>query len=113
MRSADPAARELLASVDAGRCEVLWRLRLPSALPSIFTAARFNVGLGWPPRTSAKVAASPRAASGRPAAGPPSSNADVLWTTILCTALLGVLGARSPLSIIERVLLRWHVSQRS
>ena len=31
MRSADPAARELLASVDASRAEVLWRLRLPSA----------------------------------------------------------------------------------
>ena len=46
LRSADPAARELLASVEASRWEVLWRLRLPSALPSLFTAARFNVGLG-------------------------------------------------------------------
>ena len=45
MRSADPAARELLASVDAGRAEVLWRLRLPSALPTILAAARFNLGL--------------------------------------------------------------------
>ena len=46
LRSADPSARELLASVEASRWEVLWRLRLPSALPSLFTAARFNVGLG-------------------------------------------------------------------
>ena len=45
MRSADPAARELLASVDASRLEVLWRLRLPSALPTILAAARFNLGL--------------------------------------------------------------------
>ena len=45
MRSADPAARELLASVDAPRAEVLWRLRLPSALPSILAAARFATGL--------------------------------------------------------------------
>ena len=45
LRSADPAARELLASVDASRCEVLWRLRLPSALPSLFAAARYIVGL--------------------------------------------------------------------
>ena len=45
MRSADPASRELLASVDASRWEVLWRLRLPSALPSLFTAARYNLGL--------------------------------------------------------------------
>ena len=46
MRSADPAARELLASVDARPWEVFWRLRLPSALPSIFTTARFAMGLG-------------------------------------------------------------------
>ena len=45
MRCADPSSRELLASVDASRWEVLWRLRLPSALPSLFTAARYNVGL--------------------------------------------------------------------
>ena len=35
MRSADPAARELLHSVDASRWEVLWRLRLPAALPDV------------------------------------------------------------------------------
>ena len=46
MRGADPAARELFASVDASRWEVAWRLRLPSALPGVLTAARFNVGLG-------------------------------------------------------------------
>ena len=46
MKSADPAARELLASVDARPWEVFWRLRLPSALPSIFTTARFAMGLG-------------------------------------------------------------------
>ena len=45
MRSADPSSRELLASVDASRWEVLWQLRLPSALPSLFTAAKYNIGL--------------------------------------------------------------------
>ena len=45
MRGADPSSRELLASVDASSWEVLWHLRLPSALPSLFTAAKYNVGL--------------------------------------------------------------------
>ena len=45
LRSADPAARELLASVDASRLEVLWRLRLPSALPSILATARYVFAL--------------------------------------------------------------------
>ena len=34
------------APVDARRREVFWRLRLPSALPSLFTALRFATGLG-------------------------------------------------------------------
>jgi len=45
MRGADPASRELFASVDASRWQVLWRLRLPSALPSLFVTARYNTGL--------------------------------------------------------------------
>ena len=35
LRSADADARELLASVHASPLEVLWRLRLPSALPGV------------------------------------------------------------------------------
>ena len=45
MRGADPASRELFASVDASRWEVMWRLRLPSAMPSLFTTARYSIGL--------------------------------------------------------------------
>ncbi|HEU4840501.1 MAG TPA: ABC transporter permease subunit, partial [Ilumatobacteraceae bacterium] len=83
MRSADPAARELLASVDARRVEVLWRLRLPSALPTIFAAARFNLGLALAAAyygeggnlTNAGLGAAGRRAIGQ--------NADALWATII------------------------------
>ena len=45
LRSSDPAARELLASVNASRTEVLWRLRLPSALPVLLATSRYVIGL--------------------------------------------------------------------
>jgi NitT/TauT family transport system permease protein len=111
MRSADPAARELLASVDASRFEVLRRLRLPSALPSILAAARYNVGLALAASyygEGGNLTTTGLGAAGRRAA---NQNADVLWATILATVALGVvfLGV---LSVIERVALRWHVSQR-
>ncbi len=112
MRSADPAARELLASVDASRLEVLWRLRLPSALPTILAAARYNVGLALAASFYAEGGNQTTAglgAAGRRAIG---QNADVLWATILCTAALGVVFL-AVLSLIERVVLRWHVSQRT
>ncbi len=65
MRSADPAARELFRSVDARPWEVLWRLRLPSALPSIFTTARFAIGLGLAAAYFAEGSSRRAKASGR------------------------------------------------
>jgi NitT/TauT family transport system permease protein len=112
MRGADPSARELFASIDASRWEVLWRLRLPSALPSLFTAARFNVGLGLGAAYFAEGAAlrlDGLGDTGRRAAA--FSNGEALWTTILCAALLGI-AAQVAIALLERWLLRWHQSQR-
>lgn len=112
LRSADPAAVELLRSVDASNREVLWRVRLPSALPALFTAARYNVGLaliavylteGGALATRGLGVIGKRAAS--------FNEADPLWATVFCMALLGSLGLLL-IGLAERVLLRWHASQR-
>lgn len=115
MRSADLAAREVLASVDAASTEVFWKLRLPSALPSLFTATRFTTGLG--------LAAAYFAEGGSVAAGvglgevgrrgaQSSSGYEILWASIVCAALLGVALLLS-VTWLERRVLRWHASQRS
>jgi NitT/TauT family transport system permease protein len=112
MRSADPAARELFASIDASRWEVLWRLRLPASLPSLFTAARFNVGLGLGAAYFAEGAAlrlDGLGDTGKRAAA--FNQGDALWTTILCTAVLGLL-AQVVVALAERSVLRYHQSQR-
>lgn len=112
MRSADPASRELLASVDASRVEVLWRLRLPSALPSLFTAARYNVGLAL---IAAYLVEGGNFANeglgniGRRAAA--LNEGDALWAAIFAMALLGTIFLVL-ISVLQRVVLRWHVSQR-
>jgi NitT/TauT family transport system permease protein len=114
MRGADPAARELFASIDASRWEVLWRLRLPSALPAIFTAARFNLGLGLGAAYFAEGASFNDAGNGLGEAGKRAASlnqGDVLWTTILCTAVLGIAG-QAMVVLLERWLLHWHASQR-
>jgi NitT/TauT family transport system permease protein len=112
LRSADSAARELLASVEASRLEVLWRLRLPSALPSLFTAARFNVGLGLAAAyftEGGALSSEGLGWVGRRAIA--FNNGDLLWAAILCTAVLGVVGL-TIVTLLERILLDWHVSQR-
>lgn len=112
MKSADPAVRELLASVDARPWEVFWRLRLPSALPSIFTTLRFALGLGLAAAYFSEGSALTReglGAIGRIAAS--SNQAETLWATITTAALLGVVGLFL-ITLLERSLLRWHASQR-
>lgn len=112
MRSADPAARELFAAVDASGWEVLWRLRLPSALPTAFTAARYTVGLALIVAylvEGSNFADEGLGAIGRRAAA--NNAADPLWATILCMAALGTLGLLS-IAAAERTVLHWHASQR-
>ena len=112
MRSADPATRELLASVDAARWEVLWRLRLPSALPSLFTTARYNVGLALIAAylvEGGNFAGEGLGSIGRRAAS--LNQGDALWSAVFAMALLGTISLVL-LSLLQRVAMRWHVSQR-
>lgn len=113
MRSADAAARELFASIDARRLEVLWRLRLPAALPSLFTALRFNVGLGLAAAYYAEGSAFTTEGLGLigKRAAAQQQGGTILWTTILTTALLGI-AAQLVVLLCERWLLRWHVAHR-
>jgi NitT/TauT family transport system permease protein len=115
LRSSDPAARELLASVNANRLEVLWRLRLPSALPLLLATSRYVIGLTLAAAyygeggNLTSTGEGGLGAIGRSAAG--LNQGRPLWATVLATALLGVVGL-GLVALIERVLLRWHVSQR-
>jgi len=113
MRSADPAARELLRSVNAGRLEVLWRLRLPSALPSLFTSARYHVGLALIAAylvEGGNFADEGLGAIGRRAVA--LNEGDALWAAIVVMALLGMLGLLA-ISAARRSTLHWHASQRT
>jgi|GEM_PF-1096634 len=116
MRSVEPATLELMSSVDASRSEVLWRVRLPSAAPTLFTTARFNVGLALAIAyyvEGANFANEGIGAIGRSAAS--SSDpfaADRLWASIFSIAVVGIV-ALLLLSLLERTVLHWHAAQRT
>lgn len=112
LRSADASARELLTSVNASRTEVLWRLRLPSALPTILSASRYVIGLSLAAAyygEGGNLKADGLGSIGRRAAS--NSQGRLLWASVFATALLGVIGLGT-VAVLERILLRWHVSQR-
>lgn len=112
LRSADADARELLASVHASPLEVLWRLRLPSALPGLLATARFVVGISLAAAyygEGGNLSVKGLGSIGKRAAA--AGNGPLLWSSVFVTVALGVLGLLV-VTIVERVLLRWHVSQR-
>jgi len=112
LRSADPAARELLRSVDASRLEVLLRLRLPSALPALLATARYSAALALAAAyygEGGNLAAEGLGYLGKRAAN--AQNGAVLWATVIATVVLGVVFL-TLIAAAERWLLRWHVSQR-
>lgn len=115
MRSADLSARELLASVDTPRHEVLVRLRLPAALPSLFTAGRFTVGLGLAAAYFSEGGSSSTDGGlgdvGRRITLNSTGGYQILWGSIVCSALLGVLFLVLVTSL-ERRVIGWHESQR-
>ena len=110
MRGADPWSRELLASVDASRWEVVWHLRLPSALPALFTAAKYNTGLALIVAYLAEGGAGGLGAIGaRASAG---NQGDRLWAAIFSMAILGTISLVL-LNLLQRAVMGWHASQRS
>jgi NitT/TauT family transport system permease protein len=115
MRSADVAARELLASVDTPRIEVLMRLRLPAALPSLFTAGRFTAGLGLAAAYFAEGGSFGVTGGlgeiGKRSTSSPDLGPTILWASIVCAAVLGVVFLVGVIAL-ERRVLRWHASQR-
>ena len=110
MRGADPSSRELLASVDASAWEVLWHLRLPWALPSLFTAAKYNTGLAL---VVAYLAERGTGGLGEIGARAFANNeGDRLWAAILSMAVLGTISLVL-LNLLQRAVMGWHASQRT
>lgn len=114
MRSTDPVARELLASVDARPWEVLWSLRLPAALPSVFGALRFAVGVSLAATYFAEgrtLRTTGLGAVGSRTELQPLTAAETMWTTVACTAALGV-ACLIALATFEGLVTRWYASRR-
>ncbi|MCU1366002.1 MAG: putative transporter permease protein [Ilumatobacteraceae bacterium] len=113
-RSVDPSLVELARSVDASTREVFLRLRLPSALPNLFSAARIAVGLALIGAVLGEFYAGSTSGLGYAikTAQNRSQLRSQLWGSIY---VLGFIGATATLIVnsVERFALRWHSSQRT
>ena len=112
-RSIDAATHELLRSVDASRREVFFRLRVPHALPYLFSAARIAVGLALIGAVLTEFFAGVSSGLGWAVKQAQSFNLTLqLWGSIFVLAFLGA-AATLLITALENVALRWHSSQDS
>jgi NitT/TauT family transport system permease protein len=112
LRSVDPSLLELARSVDATRWEIYVRLRLPSAQPNLFIAARVAVGLALLGAVLGEFFSGVQSGLGYAVKVAQNHNLPLqMWGSVYVLAVLGSL-AIILISALERIVLHWHASQR-
>jgi len=113
LRSVDPNLIELARSVNANKREVYFKLRVPSALPNLFSAARIAVGLALIGAVLGEFFAG--STSGLGYTIKVAQNRGTLrlqlWGSIYVLAFIGS-SATILITVIERYVLHWHSSQK-
>jgi NitT/TauT family transport system permease protein len=104
--------RDLMQSYAASYGATLWKLRLPAALPHIFTALKLNSTLALIGAVVAEFFGTPILGMGfRISTEAAKMNLDLVWATITVAALAGSLSFGA-LALLERAVTFWHPSFR-
>lgn len=114
LRSVDPLLLELADSVDASRTEIFRKLRVPSALPNLFSAARIAVGLALIGAVLGEFFGLVKSGLGfalKTAQARGFRGIDQVWGCVFVLAFIGAV-ATFVLSVAERAVLHWHASHR-
>lgn len=105
--------RELLLTYAAAYATTLRKLRLPAALPHIFTALKLNSTLALIGAVVAEFFGSPTRGLGfRISTEAASLNLGIVWAAIVIVALTGSLSFAG-LALLERKATFWHPSYRN
>jgi NitT/TauT family transport system permease protein len=108
----DPAAVELMRSTAATDFQVLRKVRIPNALPFIFTALKVAATLATIGAIVAEYFGAPRASLGQYIAQHAAYfNFERSWAAIIIAAALGI-GLYLVVVVAERILMPWHQSFR-
>lgn len=114
LQSVEPSQRDLFTLMKVSRAERLWRLELPSALPSILTGLRTSGGLA----VIGAIVADFFFRQGTPGIGRlldvyrNSLETERLYTALFFSSLLGLVLFLVNTVITKRVLRNWHASAR-
>jgi len=111
LRSVPQSVIQVFSTLHASRAEMLWHVRMPSALPFLFTALRIVFPLSIIGAVVAELAA-PGAAEGLGTVisiASSNNRLPVVYAAIFCLAVLGSV-LLAIITAIERRVLHWHES---
>jgi len=113
LRSVSQEVLQVYRTVDASRIELLWHLRIPSALPFLFAALRvvFPLSIIGAVVAEMSAAGSTRGLGTAISVASSMNQLPVVYASILVLALMGVLLLLA-VTLVERRALHWHDSAR-
>ncbi|ACU36562.1 MULTISPECIES: ABC transporter permease [Actinosynnema] len=113
LRSVPPAVLQVYQTVRASRWEMLWRIRIPNALPYIFAGLRIAFPLSIVGAVVAEMSA-PGASLGLGTIISISSSMNRLDMVFASITILAVMGSLLLLVVttVERKVLHWHESTK-
>ena len=113
LTTVDPRALELLRSYAAPESVVFRKLRVPNALPFVFTSLRLAVTLATIGAVVGEYFAAPRSSLGQYIATYSAFlNFERSWAAIVFACIIGI-GLYLVVAIIERIVMPWHDRQAS
>ena len=113
LTSVDPAALELMRSYAASDWSILWRLRVPNALPYFFTALKVGSTLSLIGAIVGEYFGGSSDVLGRVIVQSASAlRFDVTWAAIVVGAVSGIVSYLA-IAAVERVVIPWHASLRA
>jgi NitT/TauT family transport system permease protein len=112
LQSVQPLALDLMRSYAASPLHVFWKLRLPAALPFLFTGLKIGVTASLVGAIIAELPSGSAHGLGQSLVASSEYSANIqLWSTMLGAALLG-LTLYAAVVVAERLSVRWRVEEQ-
>ncbi|MBM7068319.1 ABC transporter permease [Actibacterium sp. 188UL27-1] len=113
LRASAPMQRDLMQTYGAGYGQTLWKLRVPAAMPFVFTGLKIATTLALIGAIVAEFFGSPIKGMGfRISTEVGRLALDMVWAEIVVAALAGS-AFYGAIALLERVVTFWHPSQRA
>jgi ABC-type nitrate/sulfonate/bicarbonate transport system permease component len=107
LASADIDSMNLLRTMGASRAQILWRVRLPSALPQFFTGLKVSVTFAYVAAIFAEYVGSTQGLGYYMTVAQHANNTDLVFGAVIVSAVL-TLVLFALVAALERRALRWR-----